>query len=105
MATAGFPDLQSSPMMHIVAAEAAALVEADSDSFKALRVGLAKRDLQNLGSTGMGTETALSRCFVVMDRNVLPFDPLPANVASGLRLGPTLVLREGCVKLKWWLMW
>ncbi|MFP3039513.1 MAG: hypothetical protein ACKESB_02180 [Candidatus Hodgkinia cicadicola] len=53
-----------------------------------LCVGLAKRDLRNLGITGMGA--ALSRCFVVTDRNVLPFAPLPANVASGLRLGPAL---------------
>ncbi len=44
-------------------------------------------DLRGFGVTGRDAETALSRCFVVTNKNVLPFDPLPANVASGVRLG------------------
>ncbi|MFP3039237.1 MAG: serine hydroxymethyltransferase [Candidatus Hodgkinia cicadicola] len=121
-AAAVFSGLQGEPMMHTIAAKAAALWEADSDSFKAwakavvlnakaLCVGLSKRgfqvltggtdnhivviDLRGFGITGKDAETALSRCFVATNRSALPFDPLPADLTSGLRLGSCACTTRG----------
>ncbi|MFP3039573.1 MAG: serine hydroxymethyltransferase [Candidatus Hodgkinia cicadicola] len=122
IAAAGFSGLQSSPMMFTMAAKAAALWEAGSDSFKAwakavvlnakaLSVGLSERglqvltggtdnhivviDLRNLGITGRDAETALSRCFVATNANALPSDSLLVNEASGLRLGACACTTRG----------
>ncbi|MFP3038522.1 MAG: serine hydroxymethyltransferase [Candidatus Hodgkinia cicadicola] len=122
IAAAVLPDLQRSPMMHTIAAKAAALLEADSDSFKAwakavvlnakaLCAGILKKglqvltggtdnhivviDLRDFGITGKDAETALNRCFVVTNRDVLPFDLLPADLASGLRLGSCACTTRG----------
>ncbi|MFP3038170.1 MAG: serine hydroxymethyltransferase [Candidatus Hodgkinia cicadicola] len=117
-----FSDFQDSPMMHTIAAKATALWEADSDSFKAwakavvlnakaLCGSLSQRglrvltggtdnhivviDLRDSGITGKDVELALSRCFVLTNRSALPFDPLPADLASGLRLGSCACTTRG----------
>ncbi|MFP3039138.1 MAG: hypothetical protein ACKESB_00180 [Candidatus Hodgkinia cicadicola] len=59
--------------------------------------------------TDKDAETTLSRCFVATNRNVLPFDMLPAGFASGLKLGSCACTTRGmCGKLKrrlWYTLW
>jgi len=44
-------------------------------------------DLRPVGITGRVAEEALDSIGVSANRNAIPFDPLPPNQASGLRLG------------------
>lgn len=57
-------------------------------------VHLVMVDLRNSALDGKTAEDLLHRCGVTINRNAVPFDPRPASVASGLRLGtPALATR------------
>ncbi|MFC0452249.1 serine hydroxymethyltransferase [Rhodococcus jostii] len=57
-------------------------------------VHLAMVDLRNSPLTGRDGEDALHRVGITVNRNAVPFDPRPAMVTSGLRIGtPALATR------------
>jgi glycine hydroxymethyltransferase len=108
-----FPGVQGSVMLHIVAGKAAALGEALRPEFvrwneavlanaqalagaveaAGLRlvsggtdVGLMLVDLRAKGVSGEAASGALERAGLACNKNMIPFDPEPPEVASGLRL-------------------
>lgn len=116
-----FPGTQGGPLEHIIAAKAVALKEAASDEFKIYQrnvvnnaAALAKRlhergislvsggtdnhlmlvKLMN-GMTGKELETLLDDCNITVNKNAVPFDPLPPSKTSGLRLGTAAVTTRG----------
>lgn len=117
-----FPGMQGGPLMHVIAAKAVALKEALTDDFKtyqaqvvmnasALAEGLVKRGFQlvsggtdnhlmlvNLANkkiTGQDAECALDKAGITVNKNAIPFDPLPPSVTSGMRLGTPCVTTRG----------
>lgn len=109
-----FPMMQGGPLEHCIAAKAVALKEAMSPDFKeyaartvrtarALAQGLADEglrvvsggtdshlalaDLQPLGITGKEAEAACDEVGIALNKNAIPFDPLPPGTASGIRVG------------------
>ena len=53
-------------------------------------VHLVMVDLRNSEMDGKQGEDLLAQCGITINRNTVPFDPRPASVASGLRIGPRL---------------
>ncbi len=116
-----FPGIQGGPLMHVIAAKAVAFKEAMKESFKeyakkvvenakALAEELKKEgfkivtggtdshivlvDLRNFKLTGKEVEEALERAGITVNKNAVPFDPLPPTKTSGIRLGtPALTTR------------
>lgn len=52
-------------------------------------------DLTRTGVTGKKAEKALERAGIVANRSRIPFDPRPALVTSGIRLGTPAVTTRG----------
>ena len=52
-------------------------------------------DVQNLISSGAVAQDLLETLGIVTNRNPIPFDPLPANVGSGLRFGSPAMTTRG----------
>jgi glycine hydroxymethyltransferase len=117
-----FPGVQGGPLMHAIAAKAAAFHEAAQPEFgdyqrqvvanaRALADALLEQgirlvsggtdnhlvlvNLASLGITGKQAETALEAAGIVANRNVIPFDPHPPQVAGGLRLGTPAITTRG----------
>ncbi|WP_239117528.1 serine hydroxymethyltransferase [Paractinoplanes ferrugineus] len=117
-----FPFSQGGPMMHAIAAKAVALREASGPAFKAyarqvvanareLAVGLAREgmrpvtggtdthlvlaDLQELGVTGRDAEARCDLARIVLNKNVIPFDPQRPALASGIRVGTPCATTQG----------
>jgi glycine hydroxymethyltransferase len=109
-----FPMMQGGPLEHCIAAKAVCLREAMQPAFKeyaartvrtarALAAGLAEEglrlvsggtdshlalvDLQPIGMTGTDAEKACERVGIALNKNAIPFDPLPPATASGIRVG------------------
>ena len=109
-----FPMMQGGPLEHCIAAKAVCLKEAMQPDFadyahrtvrtaRALADGLAGEglrlvsggtdshlalvDLQPIGMTGADAEKACERVGIALNKNAIPFDPLPPATASGIRLG------------------
>jgi glycine hydroxymethyltransferase len=109
-----FPMMQGGPLEHVIAAKAVALREAMQPEFRdyaartvrtarALAEGLAEQglrivsggtdshlalvDLQPVGVTGADAEAACDEVGIAINKNAIPFDPLPPGTASGLRVG------------------
>ena len=109
-----FPGIQGGPLMHVIAAKAAAFGEALRPEFKtyiqavkanarALADQLIKGgldivtggtdthvmlvDLRPKGVTGNITDKALGRANITTNKNGIPFDPEKPTVTSGIRLG------------------
>ncbi len=109
-----FPGLQGGPLMHVIAAKAAAFGEALRPSFKLYAqnvVANAKAmgeavvsagyglvsggtdthlilvDLRPKGLTGKAAEAALGRANITCNKNAIPFDPQKPFITSGIRLG------------------
>ncbi len=117
-----FPGIQGGPLMHVIAAKAVALKEADSEAFRAyqrqivanaraLAGSLVARghrvvsggtdnhvfllDVAAAGLTGKVAEKALEAAGITVNKNTIPFDPNPPLVASGIRIGtPALTSRD-----------
>jgi glycine hydroxymethyltransferase len=117
-----FPMMQGGPLMHGVAAKAVALAEClrpeyqqyaanvvtnaqamtarlESHGMRAISGGtdthLALLDISGLGVTGAQAETRCDEAGIVLNKNTIPFDPQPANVASGIRVGSPSVTTQG----------
>ncbi len=112
--SAVFPGMQGGPLMHVIAAKAAAFGEALQPSFKeyaqnvvdnakALATVLIERgvdivsggtdthlmlvDLRPKNVTGKVVDAALERAGITCNKNGIPFDPQPPAISSGIRLG------------------
>jgi glycine hydroxymethyltransferase len=109
-----FPMMQGGPLEHCIAAKAVCLREAMQSEFqdyahrtvrsaRALAAGLTEEglrvvsggtdshlaliDLQPIGMTGADAERACERVGIALNKNAIPFDPLPPATASGIRVG------------------
>jgi glycine hydroxymethyltransferase len=109
-----FPMMQGGPLEHCIAAKAVCLKEAMEPDFReyaartvrtarALAAGLAEEglrlvsggtdshlalvDLQPIGMTGADAEAACQDVGIALNKNAIPFDPLPPRTASGIRVG------------------
>jgi glycine hydroxymethyltransferase len=117
-----FPGIQGGPLMHIIAAKAVCLKEAAEPEFavyqrqvvanaKALAAAIAKRgfrivsggtdnhlflvDINCRGLTGSVAQPAFDRAGLTINKNAIPFDPLPPLKAGGLRMGTPAVTTRG----------
>ncbi len=117
-----FPGIQGGPLMHVIAAKAAAFLEALSDEFKTYQIQTIKNagtlsehlmaggvnlvsggtdnhlllaDLRNLGVTGKDAETALGLAGITVNKNTVPFDTLGPSITSGVRIGTPAITTRG----------
>jgi glycine hydroxymethyltransferase len=117
-----FPGTQGGPLVHTIAAKAVCLKEAAEPSFreyqkqvvanaKALANSIAKQgfkivaggtdnhvfliNVHSRGVTGTEAEKALDRAGITVNKNAIPFDPLPPMKAGGIRLGSPSVTTRG----------
>jgi glycine hydroxymethyltransferase len=117
-----FPGLQGGPLVHTIAAKAVCFKEAAEPSFadyqkqvvantKAIAASVAKRgfrivtggtdnhlflvEVHSRGITGTEAEKALDRAGITVNKNSIPFDPLPPMKAGGIRLGGPSVTTRG----------
>jgi glycine hydroxymethyltransferase len=117
-----FPGVQGGPLMHVVAAKAVGLKLAADEPFRrdqrrtienaaALAEALAERgarivsggtdnhlmlvDVTPLGVTGKEAEALLDDVGITVNKNAIPFDELPPNTASGIRLGTPATTTRG----------
>jgi glycine hydroxymethyltransferase len=117
-----FPGLQGGPLMHIIAAKAVAFAEALRPEFeayaqavvdnaRALATRLAEGglrivsggtdnhlmlvDVRGAGITGQEAEDVLHQVGITVNKNLIPFDPAPPRVTSGVRLGTPAVTTRG----------
>ncbi|WP_314688725.1 serine hydroxymethyltransferase [uncultured Bifidobacterium sp.] len=58
-------------------------------------VHLVMVDLRDSELDGKQGEDLLARCGITINRNTVPFDPRPASVASGLRIGTSALATRG----------
>src|SRR6185436_4825226 len=107
-----FPGVQGGPLMHVIAAKAVALKLAAEPEFRedqrrtienarvlaeefaslGCRIvsggtdnHLLMVDVTPLGVTGTDAEQLLDRIGITVNKNQIPFDPLPPNTSSGIR--------------------
>ena len=117
-----FPGTQGGPLVHTIAAKAVCLKEAMEPSFKdyqkqvvantkAMAAAVAKREFRIVSGgtdnhlflievhsrniTGSDAEKALDRAGITVNKNSIPFDPLPPMKAGGIRLGGPSITTRG----------
>jgi glycine hydroxymethyltransferase len=117
-----FPGIQGGPLMHVIAAKAVCLKEAMEPGFrdyqkqvvanaKALAASVAKRgfrivsggtdnhlflvEVHSHGLTGSVAQPAFDRAGITINKNAIPFDPLPPMKAGGIRVGTPAVTTRG----------
>ncbi|MGA9884448.1 MAG: serine hydroxymethyltransferase [Candidatus Acidiferrales bacterium] len=117
-----FPGIQGGPLMHIIAAKAVCLKEATEPGFreyqqqvvanaKSLATAMASHgfrivsggtdnhlflvDIYSRGLVGSVAQPALDRAGITVNKNSIPFDPLPPLKASGIRMGTPAVTTRG----------
>ncbi|HEX8879362.1 MAG TPA: serine hydroxymethyltransferase [Candidatus Acidoferrum sp.] len=117
-----FPGTQGGPLVHTIAAKAVCLKEAREPSFReyqkqvvanarAMAATVAKRgfrivsggtdnhlfliEVHPRGITGSDAEKALDRAGITVNKNAIPFDPLPPMKAGGIRLGSPSITTRG----------
>ena len=120
--SAVFPGLQGGPLMHVIAAKAAAFGEAMTHEFaiyqervlenaRVLAKVLQERglrivsggtdchmflvDLRAKQITGKDAEAALARAHITVNKNAIPNDPEKPFVTSGIRIGSPAVTTRG----------
>ena len=121
-----FPGTQGGPLMHVIAAKAVALRLAATPEFRAdqrrtvenagvLAEEIAARggrlvtggtdnhlmsvDVTPFGVTGREAERLLDDVGITVNKNAIPFDPNPPNIASGIRIGtPATTTRAGSAR-------
>jgi len=117
-----FPGTQGGPLVHTIAAKAVCLKEAMEPSFKDYQKQIAANakamaaavaahgfrivtggtdnhlfliEVHSRGITGNDAEKALDRAGITVNKNSIPFDPLPPMKAGGIRLGSPSVTTRG----------
>jgi len=117
-----FPMMQGGPLMHAVAAKAVNFKECMAPEYQAYTrqvianaqaltealaaegmrpvtggtdTHLALIDLQGIGVSGKDAELRCDRAGIVLNKNAIPYDPQPASIASGLRVGTPSVTTQG----------
>ena len=117
-----FPGIQGGPLMHVIAAKAAAFQEALSEEFTTYQMQTVKNaralsehlmeggvhlvsngtdnhmllaDLRNLGITGKDAEAALGLAGITVNKNTVPFDTLGPAITSGVRIGTPAITTRG----------
>ncbi|MBD3264356.1 MAG: aminotransferase class I/II-fold pyridoxal phosphate-dependent enzyme [Candidatus Omnitrophica bacterium] len=117
-----FPGTQGGPLMHVIAAKAVAFGLALTPEFKEYQKQvlanakffaqeLEKKDyriisggtdshlflvdLRRKGITGKDASDILGRINITVNKNLIPFDPQPAMVTSGIRIGTPAVTTRG----------
>jgi glycine hydroxymethyltransferase len=117
-----FPGLQGGPLMHVIAAKAAAFGEALRPEFKVYQqqvldnakamarvlIGRGVRivsgrteshmmllDLRSKKITGKAAEDTLERAHITVNKNAVPNDPEKPTVTSGIRIGSPAMTTRG----------
>jgi glycine hydroxymethyltransferase len=117
-----FPGIQGGPLMHVIAGKAVALKLAGEEAFRedqrrtianaqvlaTTLTSLGARvvsggtdnhlllvDVTPLGVTGKEAEHLLDEIGITVNKNAIPFDPLPPNTASGIRVGTPATTSRG----------
>jgi glycine hydroxymethyltransferase len=117
-----FPGTQGGPLMHVIAAKAVALRLAATPEYredqrqtianaKVLAATLIKKgarlvsggtdnhlmlvDVTPLGVTGREAEHLLDQIGITVNKNAIPFDQNPPNIASGVRVGTPAATSRG----------
>lgn len=117
-----FPGVQGGPLMHVIAAKAVAFKLAGEQGFVDYQKQVIKNarvfaetlqsegfrivsggtdchmvlvDLRNTGLTGKEAEEVLSQVGIYVNKNVVPFDPQPPRVTSGIRIGTAAITTRG----------
>ncbi len=113
-----FPGMQGGPLMHVIAGKAVALKEAATQTFRdyqaqvILNAQALADELMNLGFSivsggtdnhlvlvdlteknvnGAQAQEILELAGITVNKNTIPFDPLPPGKASGIRIGTPAV--------------
>ena len=117
-----FPGVQGGPLMHVIAGKAVGLKLAATEEFRrdqqrtvenarVLAEALASRgarlvsggtdnhlmlvDVTPLGVTGREAEHLLDEIGITANKNAIPYDTNPPNIASGIRIGTPAVTTRG----------
>ncbi|MCV2506384.1 MAG: serine hydroxymethyltransferase [Candidatus Lightella neohaematopini] len=117
-----FPRTQGGPLMHVIAAKAAALKEAMHISFKLyqqqillntkvmVKIFILNKfkivsndinnhlfiiDLTNIKLSGIEATKLLDSVNIIVNKNVIPNDKNGSNITSGIRIGTAAVTRRG----------
>jgi glycine hydroxymethyltransferase len=117
-----FPGIQGGPLMHVIAAKAVALKEAQGPDFKAYQQQVVKNaqalaeglkaaglrlcsggtdnhlmlvDLRPKKIAGKLAEEVLGKAGITVNKNMIPFDPEKATVTSGIRVGTPAITTRG----------
>jgi len=117
-----FPGAQGGPLMHIIAAKAVCFKEALLPEFKTYQKQIVKNakafseemaslgyritsggtdthlflaDLTDKNITGADAATALDGAGITANKNLIPFDPKPPLITSGIRIGTPAVTTRG----------
>jgi glycine hydroxymethyltransferase len=116
------PGIQGGPLVHVIAGKAVAFKEAMSKKFieyqnqivkncKVLCEELKKRgykivsdgtdthlfviDLRDKNITGLEAQEILESVGIITNKNLIPFDPLPPSITSGIRIGTPCITSRG----------
>jgi glycine hydroxymethyltransferase len=117
-----FPGMQGGPLMHVIAAKAVAFKLAKTEEFKEYQKQIVKNsryfakslkerdyrivsggtdnhmflvDLTNKAISGKDAQVLLETVDITVNKNLVPFDPLPPAQTSGIRLGTPAVTTRG----------
>ncbi len=117
-----FPGVQGGPLMHVIAAKAVALLLAQTEGFRADQARTVENarvlaetlaaagarlvsggtdnhlmlvDVTPLGVTGREAEALLDEVGITVNKNAIPFDQNPPNIASGIRVGTPATTTRG----------
>ncbi len=117
-----FPGIQGGPLMHVIAGKAVAFAEAMTPEFKTYAQQVVENarvlgetlqeeglrlvtggtdnhlllvDLRPVGVTGDVAEEALDKAGITVNKNMIPYDPKPPKVTSGIRVGSPALTSRG----------
>ncbi|MCL2144747.1 MAG: serine hydroxymethyltransferase [Endomicrobia bacterium] len=120
--SAVFPGGQGGPLMHVIAAKAAAFGEALQPAFKEYQIQVLKNtkvlaetlekgglrivsggtdshvflvDLRPLGVKGKDAQEILEKAGITLNKNGIPYDPEKPTITSGIRIGAPAVTTRG----------